>query len=263
MALRAELIMPPGFEEMASAIPLLDVALLEDARAFFRDALSLALKDEAYTLYNKLWDEEDHTMHSLAYRRRRLRHVALWLLMKSDHPKANEVCEQQFTMAKTMTDQIGSFGLLVNGGNETLRDTTIARFYEQWKGNALVLDKWFGLQASSDHSGALARVKTLLKHPSFNLKNPNKVRAVIGAFCQGNPRHFHAIDGQGYAFLTECLLELDAINPQIAARLATPFTRWQRYDKTRQYLILQELRRLASAELSRDLREIVSKSLEQ
>lgn len=263
MALRAELIMPPGFEEVASAIPLLDVARLEDARAFFRDALSLALKNEAYTLYNKLWAEEDHTMHSVAYRRRRLRHVALWLLMKSDHEKASQLCEQQFIMAQTMTDQIGSFGLLVNGHNETLRIGSIDRFYQQWKGNALVLDKWFGLQASSDHSGALDRVKQLLKHPDFNFKNPNKVRAVIGAFCQGNPRHFHAIDGQGYAFLTDCILELDAINPQIAARLATPFTRWQRYDKTRQDLMLQQLTRLASVKLSRDVSELVHKSLEK
>ena len=263
MALRAELIMPPGFEEVASAIPLLDVARLEDARAFFRDALSLALKNEAYTLYNKLWAEEDHTMHSVAYRRRRLRHVTLWLLMKSDHEKASQLCEQQFIMAQTMTDQIGSFGLLVNGHNETLRIGSIDRFYQQWKDNALVLDKWFGLQASSDHSGALDRVKELLKHPDFNFKNPNKVRAVIGAFCQGNPRHFHAIDGQGYAFLTDCILELDAINPQIAARLATPFTRWQRYDKTRQDLMLQQLTRLASVNLSRDVSELVHKSLEK
>ena len=262
-ALRAELIMPPGFEELASAIPLLDVVRLEEARDFYREALSNALKDEAFVLYNALWAEEDHTMHSAAYRRRRLRHIALWLLMKSNHPAAGTLCEQQFTMAKTMTDQIGSFGLIMNGRDETSRHRAIDSFYAQWKSNELVLDKWFGLQASCDHPGALERVKLLLEHPAFNFKNPNKVRSVIGSFCQGNPRHFHAADGQGYVFLTDCLIKMDAINPQIAARLATPFTRWQRYDKPRQALMLQQLERLAAASLSRDLREIVTKSLEK
>ena len=151
----------------------------------------------------------------------------------------------------------------MNGRDETSRHRAIDSFYAQWKSNELVLDKWFGLQASCDHPGALERVKLLLEHPAFNFKNPNKVRSVIGSFCQGNPRHFHAADGQGYVFLTDCLIKMDAINPQIAARLATPFTRWQRYDKPRQALMLQQLERLAAASLSRDLREIVTKSLEK
>ena len=113
----------------------------------------------------------------------------------------------------------------------------------------------------NDEPGALARVNALLMHPAFQLKNPNKVRAVIGAFCQGNPRHFHAADGSGYAFLADKLLEMDGINPQVAARLATPFTRWQRVDQGRQALILQQLERLALADLSSDLRELVSKSV--
>ena len=105
------------------------------------------------------------------------------------------------------------------------------------------------------------RVKTLLEHPDFDLKQPNKVRAVIGAFCQNNPRHFHAADGSGYVFLTEQLLKVDKINPQISERLATPFTRWQRLDAVRQQHILAQLELLAEAHLSADLREIVTKSL--
>jgi aminopeptidase N len=163
--------------------------------------------------------------------------------------------------AKTMTDQIGSFSLLAHSANEALRVSAIERFYQQWQDNELVLDKWFSIQATTESPTALADVKHLMQHPKFILTNPNKVRALIGAFCQANPRHFHAIDGSGYAFLGEVLFELDGINSQIAARLAIPFTRWQRLNKPRQELILKELERLSSMRLSRDLQELVSKSL--
>ena len=107
------------------------------------------------------------------------------------------------------------------------------------------------------------RVKALLAHPAFQLTNPNKVRAVIGAFTQANHRHFHALDGSGYVFLTEMLLQLDPINSHIAARLATPFTRWQRLDAPRQALIHEQLAILSKNKLSRDLGEVVSKSMKE
>ena len=260
-ALRAELLMPPGFEALAGVLPEVDVGHLEDVRDFFRETLAKALWHDAHPLYQRLWTEEDHAMNGRAYGRRRLRQVCLWLMMKSGHEDALDLCEQQFSAARTMTDQIGSFALLVNAVSESVRSSAIERFYHQWKANDLVLDKWFALQAMNDEPGALARVNALLMHPAFQLKNPNKVRAVIGAFCQGNPRHFHAADGSGYAFLADKLLEMDGINPQVAARLATPFTRWQRVDQGRQALILQQLERLALADLSSDLRELVSKSV--
>ena len=122
-----------------------------------------------------------------------------------------------------------------------------------------MLDKWFALQASCERPDALIHVKELLKHPGFNIKNPNKVRALIGAFSQSNPRNFHAEDGSGYEFLTDMLLELDQLNPQIAARLATPYTRWQRLNAERQSLIKQQLERLSRLNLSRDLQELVVK----
>lgn len=261
-ALRAELIMPPSFEEMAGFLTNLDVTRLENARNHYRAELANALREKAKQMYDRLWAVEDHQMNGAAYRRRRLRHIALWLMMKSDLSEAAGICAKQFAEAKTMTDQIGSLGLLVNGKDEVLRQDAIDRFYQQWQKNELVLDKWFSIQASSECSGALDRVKKLLDHPAFNFKNPNKVRAVIGAFCQGNPRHFHAADGAGYEFLKTCLLKMDKINPQITARLATPLTRWQRLDKPRQALMLEILTELSSQKLSRDLSEIVTKSLE-
>ncbi|WP_298627566.1 DUF3458 domain-containing protein, partial [uncultured Legionella sp.] len=259
--LRAELLTPPGFEEVAATLKRIDVSRVEAARDYFRKQLGLSLYDAASDLYKQLWQEEDHQMNGPAYGRRKLRNVCLWLMMKADEEANRETCKIQFTTAKTMTDQIASFSLLVNSTHPESRTQAIDDFYQQWSKDELVLDKWFALQASSELPDAISHVKNLLKHPAFSIKNPNKVRSLIGAFCMANPRNFHAADGSGYAFLSEMLMTLDKLNPQIAARIATPFTRWQRYDHSRQSLMKQQLEQLAQQELSRDLREVVDKSL--
>jgi aminopeptidase N len=161
-----------------------------------------------------------------------------------------------------MTDQITSFTLLVNCPIDGQAEEAINQFYKQWSHDPLVLDKWFALQASSELPGTLTRVKALLEHPAFSFKNPNKVRAVVGAFIQNNPRYFHQLSGAGYAFLSDMLIQMDKINPQIAARLATPFSRGDRFDDQRRQLIQEQLERLIKEKLSKDLFEVVSKSIE-
>ncbi|KTD31549.1 aminopeptidase N [Legionella maceachernii] len=260
-ALRAELLMPPGFEDVAGDLKVVDVAVIEKARDFFRSELGKQLFEPLYAKYQSLWQAEDHGMHAEAYGRRRLRNVCLWLMMKADESRSLALCQQQFIKAKTMTDQLASFAALNDCTQGTAREQAIDNFYRQWSQDELVLDKWFSIQAMSELPGTLARVKTLLKHPAFSIKNPNKVRAVVGAFCQANPKHFHAADGSGYAFLGEILIQIDKINPQIAARLATPFTRWRRYDPPRQKEMKAQLKQLAELNLSRDLSELVEKSL--
>jgi aminopeptidase N len=124
------------------------------------------------------------------------------------------------------------------------------------------MDKWLIIQATSSLNDTLKRVKMLLHHPSFSLKNPNKVRSLIGAFCSGNHVRFHEASGAGYEFLTEQLIAIDPANAQIAARLVGPFINWRKYDTTRQKLIREQLERLAALEnLSDDLYEIVKKSM--
>lgn len=259
--LRAELLTPPGFEEVVAMLDSVDVTAVEAVRDYFRVQLGTQLFAEAQSLYQKLWLQEDHSMSGLAYGRRKLRNVCLWLMMKANEGAAIEACQQQFAAARTMTDQIASFSLLVNCTNPQLREQAIQSFYQQWRKDELVLDKWFAIQAACELPDALNQVKKLLQHPDFSIKNPNKARSVIGAFCMANPRNFHALDGGGYAFLAEMLVALDKLNPQIAARMANPFTRWQRYDKPRQMLMRQQLEQLAKQNLSRDLNEVVSKSL--
>ncbi|MGL6029952.1 MAG: aminopeptidase N [Legionella sp.] len=259
--LRAELLSLPGFEEVAAGVSVVDVSQVEAVRDSFRQQLGHHLYTEIAALYKTLWQTEDHSINGTAYGRRKLRNLCLYLMMHANEHESLPLCQQQFTQAKTMTDQIASFALLVNCSVAKIRAEAIDSFYQQWAQDDLVMDKWFSIQASSEQANTLAQVKALLEHPAFSFKNPNKVRALIGAFAQANPRNFHAADGSGYLFLREMLTVMDAINPQIAARLATPFTRWQRYDKARQQLMQKQLQQLMQQELSRDLREVVSKSL--
>jgi aminopeptidase N len=124
------------------------------------------------------------------------------------------------------------------------------------------VDKWFALQASSSASDAFAVVQSLLQHPAFDLKNPNRVRSLIGAFSQANPLHFHAASGQGYAFLAGQIIALNAINPQVASRMLNPLTTWRRYDEPRQAMMRAQLERvMTTPNISRDVYEVASKSL--
>lgn len=261
-ALRAELLALPGFDDAVAHLSHVDVELLEDARDFYRMQLGMGLFNGLSQMYERLWEREDHAMNAQAFQQRKLRNICLWYMMKANEQDTVSICEHQYKHARTMTDQIASFGLLVNCSKEKLRNQTIDDFYQQWKDNELVLDKWFAIQATCELPGTLKRVRELLIHPAFNFKNPNKVRAVIGAFCASNPRQFHAEDGSGYAFLREMLLKIDPINPQIAARLATPFTRLKRFNETRQNQMYETLELLVKQDLSRDLRELVEKSLQ-
>ena len=141
------------------------------------------------------------------------------------------------------------------------RADALAEFYARYQGNALVIDKWFAAQATSSRCDTLGAVRALKDHPDFTLANPNRVRALAGAFSM-NQLHFHAADGAGYRFLADVLLALDPINPQTAAKLLPPLGRWKRFDADRQALMRAELERiLAAPSLSKDTYEQVSKSL--
>ncbi|QDP71246.1 aminopeptidase N [Legionella israelensis] len=259
-ALRAELLTPPGFQEVIDPLREVDVTAVEKVRDAFRHQLGQFLFENALQIYEELWEKEDHGLYNEAYARRKFRNLCLWFMMKANEEESLSVCERQFNKAGIMSDQMASFTLLLNS-QKADREKIRQDFYQQWKQNELVLDKWFAVQASSELPSTLERVKELIHHPDFNLKNPNKVRALIGTFCMANPRNFHALDGSGYDFLKDILITLDKINPQVAARLATPFTRWQQFDKPRQKMMKKQLKQLSSVELSNDLTEMVEKSL--
>ena len=150
----------------------------------------------------------------------------------------------------------------VNDSENLFRDEALGKFAERWNDDALVMDKWFSLQARSSNPSVLDKVKALQEHPCFSIKNPNKVRSLIGIFSLMNHTAFHNKDGSGYEFLTDKIIELNSINPQIAARLVKPLIGWKKYDEQRQTLMKAALKRIkAVPELSKDVFEIVDRSL--
>ena len=141
------------------------------------------------------------------------------------------------------------------------REAALTTFHKDAAGDALILNKWFALQAAADLPDLLTRVKTLKKHPDFIISNPNRARSLISMFA-GNMAHFHAVDGEGYKFIGDCIVELDALNPQVAARLASSFAQWRRYDEKRQARMKIELERIQGTEgLSKDTFEVVTRCL--
>jgi aminopeptidase N len=158
-----------------------------------------------------------------------------------------------------MTEQLSALAILIRSGKG---DEAVAAFYDQWKADKLVIDKWFAIQASAlPPELALDKVKALSEHPDFDWKNPNRYRSLIGAFAT-NHAAFHGADGEGYKFVTDWLIKLDAVNPQTTARLCGVFETWKRYDDARQSLIKAQLQRIADKpDLSKDTSEIVGKIL--
>jgi aminopeptidase N len=160
-----------------------------------------------------------------------------------------------------MTDVLAALGVLADADHPARLDA-LQRFYERWKGDDLVIDKWFSLQAMSRLPQTNARVKELARHPAFDLRNPNRVRSLLSAFADANPVRFHALDGEGYAFLADWVMALDPMNPLLAARLLQPLGQWRRYDNARQKLMRDQLERvLTLPNVSRNTYEIASKSL--
>ena len=192
--------------------------------------------------------------------KRALRNVCLGTLMELGGGDIRALCYEQYAQSDNMTESFAALGFLANSeGLE--RDKALASFYEKWKDEPLVADKWLAVQATSRLPDTLARVRALLAHPAFDLKVPNKVYALIRAFAANHVR-FHAADGSGYAFLADQVLALDKLNPQVAARMTRGFDRWRRFDPARQGHAVAQLERVRDAAgLSRDVAEIVSKAL--
>jgi aminopeptidase N len=190
-----------------------------------------------------------------------LKNACLSYLNQLDCSHSYHLVAEQFDQAKNMTDQMAALSAIVNSQHPQKAEY-LDHFYQQWQQEALVIDKWFALQASSSMPNTFATVQNLMQHPAFDMKTPNRVRALIGAFSQANPVHFHAKDGTGYRFLADQVLALNTLNPQIASRMVTGLAQWRRYDNQRQELIKQQLQRIVATEqLSKDVYEIASKSL--
>lgn len=238
-----------------------DTDAIHHVRVFVRQQLAKHLEADFLRVYNESVLTGDYQFNANDMGQRSIRNSCLSFLMELSNSSYHKLCTDQFKQSNNMTDVMAALELLVNHDN-AYQSESLQEFYEQWQNDALVVDKWFAIQAMSRLPGTLDKVKSLLKHSAFTIKNPNKVRALIGRFCLGNVAHFHNEDGSGYEFLADQVLVLDKLNPQIAARLIQGFSQWRNYNENRQTLMKNNLQRIISQDdLSKDVFEIVSKTL--
>ncbi len=251
----------PSESYLAEQMQVVDVEAIHKAREFVIRILAEQSKAELEALYLSNHRDESGQFNSGAIGRRRIKNVCLSFLGRLENEQSQQWAEQQFNNAKNMTDQIAALANIVNHPHPA-KQQCLSKFYQQWQSEALVIDKWFAIQASSPMLDAFATVLSLTSHPAFDLSVPNRVRAVIGAFSQANPLHFHALNGQGYEFLADKVIALNILNPQVASRMLGPLTSWRRFDNARQQLMKDQLERVMnSPAISRDVYEVASKSL--
>jgi aminopeptidase N len=168
---------------------------------------------------------------------------------------------EQFSSADNMTDRFAALAILAYAGGP-LKDKALARFEQDFQHNPLVMDKWFALQAVTADTDVLDRVRALMRHPAFSLSNPNRTRALIGGFAMSNATQFNRPDGLGYQFTGEMILQIDAKNPQVAARIMTAFRSWRNLEVDRRAKAQDVLIQISNQNnLSRDLRDIVERTL--
>ena len=265
-ALKAEIISLPGLAYLLELQEAADVASSHAVREALRLHLAQQLEGQLLPLYRRLREQARHT----GYRpeagqiaSRRLQNMALSYLMLLDNEDVLQDCTAQFEKADNMTERMAALANLVNSpAAQPQAAQALAAFEQEFAADPLVMDQWFSVQASSPVFSTVERIGQLMQHPAFSIKNPNKVRAVLGAFSQHNLPQFHAADGSGYALLAQQVAKLDALNPQMSARMVNPLTRWRRYQARPQQLMRVELEKLQQLpKISKDLFEVLEKAL--
>ncbi|MDX1570548.1 MAG: aminopeptidase N [Xanthomonadales bacterium] len=259
-ALLAEALRLPDEDYLAQQHKTMDYPAIFEARKKARQAIATHAADELEAAYQRLTGSGPYRPEPAEIARRSLRNTCLAYLACSGDDAAFELADRQYRDADNMTDRFSALVTLVHNG-ASQADAALEDFYTRFENDALVLDKWFAVQAAAPVPGSLQRVERLMEHRAFSIRNPNKVRALIGAFTR-NPLEFHATGGAGYRFLADRVLELDRLNPQIAARLVSAFNHWKRLPESGREAMRSELERLvATKPLSKDVYEIVSKAL--
>ncbi len=257
----AEAILLPTEAYVCDQLDLFNIEAVHWAREQLRKTIAQRLFEPLFASYHGHNSNHPYSPDAADAGSRSKRNAALYFLTSLDDPEMLALCVAQYHNANNMTDRMAALTMLADIDNPA-RVEALEDFYNRWQNDALVVDKWFAIQASSALDDTLDTVKRLQHHDAFSLHNPNRVRALIGAFASGNALRFHRADGAGYRFLTDCVLELDELNPQVAARLLSPFGPWRRYDSDRQALIKSQIERVLKKDgLSPGTYEIASKTL--
>jgi len=262
-ALKAEALSLPSVSDMQEAWLMrhdtVNPSQVFAARELLKSSMAQALKNELLNIYHDMQDTPD--LSDEAMQQRKLKHVCFSYLTALDEPEMLELAVKQFNTAQNMTSQYAALHCLVQHDNAQAQQA-LQSFEQQWKDETNVMDKWFNVQASSPALGSLTHVQSLIQHPQFSIKNPNKVRAVLGGFAMRNPSQFHAEDGSGYQFMAKQIIALDKLNLQIAARMVRTLMDWKRLEPIRQSFMKAALQHIADTQgLSGDVLEIVHRSL--
>ena len=260
-AFAAEALGLPSEGYVAEQMGEIDPDAIHSVRRSLRRHIAAALRGELLAAYRTSTAPQPYSPDARSAGLRALRNLCLGYLMELDDTEVHALCIGQFDKADNMTDSMAALSALVNAEGGA-RENALQKFYDKWKGEPLVLDKWFAVQATSRRPDTLATVKRLMQHPAFTLTNPNRVRSVVSSFCHGNQVRFHAANGSGYAFAAEQIVAIDPLNPQVAARLARSFDRWRKFDAARQAHARAALERIRdTAGLSKDTFEVVTRAL--
>ena len=260
-----EMLTLPSEEYLFALSDTIDVDATCSARDALRQALAAGLRDAWLGLYEANATYGSYAADTMGMARRGARNLALGYLAVGRGEEAHGTLTRHLETAGNLTDRMAALREIVDSNTHPAREEVLAGFHDRWQHESLVVNQWLQVQAVSPRTDART-IAELERHPAFDAANPNKLRALYGAFSMRNSRNFHAADGAGYDFLAQRIIELDAHNPQMAARLLTPLTRWEKYDAHRQALMKTALGRIRAVNdepggLSRDVFEVVSKSL--
>ncbi|MCA9003054.1 MAG: DUF3458 domain-containing protein, partial [Planctomycetes bacterium] len=260
-AMRALMLALPAEGTLEQRMEVIQPDALFEARSFVFRKLAEALEPQFKALFDASMPSGPYQADQANIQRRSEHNAALAYLVRSGNAAHIAAAKAQFDSADNMTDMQGALAALGAVGGADY-DAALAAFYERWHSDPLVMDKWFMMQASNRLPGAVERVRGLMAHQDFSMKNPNRVRSVLGAFAMANPTGFHQADGAGYQLVADAVIELDKLNPQIASGVVRAFNSYRRYDEGRQAKVFAHLERIAAIPgLSKNVSEIVGRAL--
>ncbi|MCC2960773.1 aminopeptidase N [Massilia sp. IC2-278] len=259
-AFREQALLLPSETMVAEQIAVVDPLAIHLARQFVRANIGARLREQLLAQYHANATPGEYSPDALSIGKRALKNLCLAYLTAAQDEEGIRLAQDQFENAGNMTDRVAALSAMIHARVPAV-DAALQRFYDEFEDEALVIDKWFAMQASSATSD-VAAVRELMRHPAFNLRNPNRARSLVSSFCANNPVQFHAPDGSGYAFWAEQVITLDGLNPQVASRLARAMDRWRRYTPALQEQMKKALQQVAGQQrLSNDVREVVGKAL--
>jgi aminopeptidase N len=261
-AMLAKMLLLPSIAYIAETQVEIDIHGIDQARSLVQTQLADALAEDLANVYKRLNTPQKYLPEPQQMAQRGLKNAVLSYLLKSTKPEYCQLAVSQFKHSDNMTDSMAALASLVNSKYKEQAEIALNAFYHQWQEEPLVMNQWLAVQAGSAEYGSIENIHKLLAHEAFDIKNPNKVRAVIGTFAGQSLVNFHQEDGAGYQLLADNIILLNGLNPQIASRLVAPLSKWRRYMPSQGQKMKQQLQRImAQKDLSKDVYELVSKSL--